>query len=290
MYCFRIADITIDISWENAADRSRCYAYHDCTVLPRALEAFRAEAACAQPDMTVRIDSVKKYKGPAQLKKIYDQSFYEKGDRMILTIYDPCRPNVPGCSIAMSKSYSDIEYIPHIKEYEHYDLQWLMHPFEGLALHKGGLVLHGAAVEYQDKGFIFTGISGSGKSTQAHLWQKYRNALIINGDCPYIKLTNGSPRMYGTPFCGSSGESINRSTALHAVILVRQGSENTVTELKGQDAFLAVFANVLHSNFDAGCLDLVINNLKSVMTQIRVFELTCTIGVSAVEVLEKALM
>jgi hypothetical protein len=165
-----------------------------------------------------------------------------------------------------------------------------MHPFEGRALHKGGFVLHGAAVEHLGKGLIFTGVSGSGKSTQAHLWQRHRNALIINGDCPYIQLEDGKPRMYGTPFCGSSGECINRNTALEAVILVKQGTENTTTELEGQDAFLAVFANVLHSNFDAGCLDLVINNLKSVMTQIRVFELTCTIGVSAVEILEKALM
>ena len=43
-------------------------------------------------------------------------------------------------------------------------------------------VLHSSYIVYHDQAILFTAPSGVGKSTQASLWQKYRNIKIINGD------------------------------------------------------------------------------------------------------------
>lgn len=290
MYNYQIAELNVCVSWENEIKKSCHYLYRDCTILPRCLAAFFSEASSSEPDMKVRVCELRDFISNEPYKRIHNQAFVEKDNKLIMTVYDPNEPDKAGYSIEMSKDYSLAIYIPHIREYEHYDLQWMMYPFEGRLLFNGGLVLHGAAVEYKDKGFIFTGISGAGKSTQAHLWQKYRNALIINGDCPSILMKDGKPFLYGTPWCGTSGESINRKTHLSAVILVKKGAANSIREIKGSSAFLTILANVFHSNFDKVTLDLSITNVKKIIEHIRVFELTCTINEEAVKILEKEIM
>jgi hypothetical protein len=287
---FEIADIALSVAWEDEEGKSRHYRYQDCIVLPRILEAYRSETANEDPDMKVAVHKLGEFLCGDECKKIYNQSFRRMDDLMIMTVYDPYRQDVPGYSITMSEDYSCVDFVPHIKEYRHYDLQWMMYPFEGKALYKGGIVLHGAAIEYNGAGIVFTGISGSGKSTQAHLWQKYRDALILNGDCPYIRIIDGVPKVFGTPWCGTSGESIRRSAALKAVVYIKKGERNLLRELTGNDAFLAVLSNVLRPNFDDKTLDLAIENLQKLIRHIRVFEITSTISEEAVEVLEKEIV
>jgi hypothetical protein len=283
---FQIANITISVLWENEEQKDIYYRYHDCIIMPRILEAFRAKELHAETDLTVSVRTMKPYTGPIIRERVYNETFYREDGKIILTIFNPYHLEVPGYSLSMSEDYADVVYTPHIKEYENYDLQFVMIPFEGRVLQKGGVVLHGAAVEHLGKGIIFTGVSGAGKSTQAHLWQKYRNALILNGDCPVIRLDKGKPRIYGTPWCGTSGEAINRNTELSSVVLVKQGEKSALRRLEGQSAYLAVLANVFRSNNDVSAVDLAISNLKSIVEQIQVFELTCTISEDAVKLLE----
>lgn len=290
MQRYNIGGIHLGVSWENEDGKNRNCRYHDCVVLPRALEAFHTRAVSAEPDMEVSVMSLSGFSGSGKSKRVYNQSFRQADGKMTMTVYDPFDLKVPGYSIVMSKDYSRVKYIPHLQAYEHYDLQWLMHPFEGKALYKGGMVLHGAAVEYGGKGVLFTGTSGAGKSTQAHLWRKHREALIINGDSPLIRTIDGMPKMFGTPWSGSSGESVNRSVPLDAIVYVRQGTENALSELTGNEAFLAVLANVNRSNFDNDSTDLAIENLKRIIHSLRVFDFTCTKNVESVEFLEKKIL
>ncbi len=290
MHFYQIAEIHVGVSWENEKERVRCYHYHDCIILPRSMAAFYPEAVAEEPDMNVRVCGLNEFTGAAYCKRIYNHAFFDRPDQHIMMVYDPNHLTTPGYSIEMSKDYSQVKFLPHIREYEHYDLQWMMYPFEGRLLYKGGVVLHGAAVEYKGNGFIFTGISGAGKTTQAHLWQSYRNAIILNGDCPALRMKDGIPYVYGTPWCGTSGEFINRRAHLSAVILVKQGVSNSIRELTGTTAILAVLANVLHSSFDQALFDLSIENLKEIIQHIRVFELTCTISEEAVKILEEEML
>jgi len=165
MSCYQIADISLGVLWGNEHIKNKKYRYHDCIVLPRILEAFRCNEKHQKLDMNVKVNEIREFSFNKNYKKIFNQSFFQQDDKMVMTVYDPYDEAMPGYSIVMSSDYSYVEYTPHIKEYEHYDLQWLMHPFEGKVLYKGGIVLHGAAIEHNGKGIIFTGISGSGKTT-----------------------------------------------------------------------------------------------------------------------------
>ena len=47
--------------------------------------------------------------------------------------------------------------------------------------------MHASLVDRSNKGLMFLGPSGIGKTTQAELWMKYRDAEIINGDMVFVK-------------------------------------------------------------------------------------------------------
>ena len=53
---------------------------------------------------------------------------------------------------------------------------------EELVAESNGCVLHSSFVAKDDKAILSTGPCSIGKSTQAGLWKKYADALIINGD------------------------------------------------------------------------------------------------------------
>lgn len=291
---YQIAGVNISVTWEEEQEKEDIYKYHDCIILPRMMEAFRLREklqTLSFGKMDVVVHGVKgfevldfKTKG----RQVYNQQWHEEEDENIFTLYDLWKGQ-GGYSLRMSKDYSRIEYIPHCKEYAHYDLQWLMFAFECRVLHLGGIVLHGAAIEYKGEGIIFSGVSGAGKSTQAHLWQAYRNALILNGDAPAIHDINGIPKVFGTPWCGSSGEAVNRSAPLKAIVLVKQGEKNEVRKLEEKEAVLAIFSNTFHMNFDFKLIDFCMTYIQRLVNNIEVYELTCRVDEEAVNVMERVL-
>ena len=55
---------------------------------------------------------------------------------------------------------------------------------------KGTVLFHAAVVSHQDKGYIFLGPSGTGKSTHARLWLKYiEDTELVNDDNPVVRIS-----------------------------------------------------------------------------------------------------
>ena len=49
------------------------------------------------------------------------------------------------------------------------------------------LLMHASAVSWNGQGLVFTAPSGTGKTTQAELWARYKGAKILNGDKVFLK-------------------------------------------------------------------------------------------------------
>jgi hypothetical protein len=138
------------------------------------------------------------------------------------------------------------------------------------------------------KAVLFSAASGVGKSTQAALWQKHRDAEIINGDKAGILVENGVYAC-GVPFCGTSGICQNRIMPLGAIVLLSQGKANSVKRLSGLEALQGVLKNVhldlLAPDEQRRIFDLLINLLSFV----PVYFFECTASEEAVDALETAL-
>ncbi|MDO4978494.1 MAG: hypothetical protein Q4E53_14690 [Eubacteriales bacterium] len=76
--------------------------------------------------------------------------------------------------------------------------------FEKYLLQRQAFILHSCYVSYQNEGIAFTAPSGTGKSTQGALWEKYGQGEVINGDRSILQYKEGKWYIHSLPFCGSS--------------------------------------------------------------------------------------
>ena len=78
---------------------------------------------------------------------------------------------------------------------------------------------------------LFTAPSGTGKSTQAGLWERFAGAETLNGDRSMLRRVDGVWTAFGSPFAGTSGIYRNESAPVRALIVLRQAPENTIRRL-----------------------------------------------------------
>jgi hypothetical protein len=65
---------------------------------------------------------------------------------------------------------------------------------------RGGVLVHCAAIKVGDETFLFTGQSGSGKSTVVALSRERGWSTALSDDLVLLRFANGAWRAYGTPF------------------------------------------------------------------------------------------
>lgn len=112
-----------------------------------------------------------------------------------------------------------------------------------LLLENGALLLHSSfIITRSGTAVIFTGQSGIGKTTQALLWQKHADALIVNGDRSALKIVDGRLTACGVPFCGSSDIALNRKAPVEAIVSLSQGSVNKCRRLSAAESFYALLS------------------------------------------------
>ena len=98
-------------------------------------------------------------------------------------------------------------------------------------LNHNGIVFHSSAVVYNNKAYLFTAPSGTGKSTHTSLWIKYlgnEKAKILNDDKPALVFENGKVYAYGTPFSGKTDLNINEKYELGGICYLSQGDKNEI--------------------------------------------------------------
>lgn len=160
---------------------------------------------------------------------------------------------------------------------------------ETLLLHFGRGILHASFISHAGQAIAFTAPCGTGKSTQAELWRRYRGAEIINGDKTVLAELDGVEYACGLPLCGTSEICRNRNVPLRAVVLLRQGKENEIRRLRGAQAVKALLEQLYLQPWNARAAELALELSARVCCRVPVFLLRCLPDVSAVECLENAL-
>lgn len=156
------------------------------------------------------------------------------------------------------------------------------------AVRKKILYLHGSLISHQVHGLMFLGPSGIGKTTQAELWNRYRDALIINGDVVFVQETENTFLGWGTPWHGSSPYCENTNVPVHAMIVLKQSPENSIRELTGFEKVTAVSQSVFYPRWLEKGMELCLETLDHLLTKVPVYELSCRPDEEAVRLTEEA--
>ena len=161
--------------------------------------------------------------------------------------------------------------------------------FYAHAVQRRMIQLHSSLVDFQGHGILFLGPSGIGKTTQAELWNKYRDALIINGDIVFVQETEENFLGWGTPWHGSSPYCENTNVPVHAMIVLKQDTENSIRELIGFEKVTAVSNSVFYPQWVENGMELCLETLDHLLSRISVYELRCRPDEDAVALTEKTI-
>jgi len=123
-----------------------------------------------------------------------------------------------------------------------------------LLYHFDGIFLHGAALLYQGKAYLFTAPPGTGKSTHALLWKEKLGdrVQILNGDKPLLRLKNGIVTVYGSPWRGKEQLGFNGSAPLGGIYILRRGTQNQVTGIDPVGALAELLGATVYPPDEAG--------------------------------------
>lgn len=167
---------------------------------------------------------------------------------------------------------------------DYHELIVLFRKLTEVLLPLGIFFLHSAVVEFDKKGYIFTGKSGAGKSTHAGLWEEFiPGATIINGDKPFIKKEADGFYAYGNPWAGKEGKGANKRTKVSAVCFIKQGKENIISELNSAFIISKIFDQIAYPKTKENT-ETLLGLLDSFLSSIPFYELECDVSREAVMV------
>lgn len=101
------------------------------------------------------------------------------------------------------------------------------------------MVFHGAAFKWNEKAYIFTAPSGTGKTTQVKLWETLfpDEMTILNGDKPILEMKDHEIIVHPSPWKGK--ENLGRddiTVPLGGIIFLRQDQSNSIKKLSESEA------------------------------------------------------
>ena len=136
------------------------------------------------------------------------------------------------------------------------------YPLDGLILYyltviHGDIMIHASGVNNNGHGYLFSGVSGKGKTTMAKLWDNC-GAKVIHDDRLIIRKTGNGYTMYNTPVYDDEKP---LHSPLYKIFLLDHGIENKIIPVKGANAVSLVMANCIQHNWGH---DIITGLLESV--------------------------
>lgn len=153
----------------------------------------------------------------------------------------------------------------------------------------GAVSLHSSFITHNGQAILFSAPSGTGKSTQAALWEQHAGAEQINGDRSVIRCVDGVWTAFGFPFAGSSGIYKNKSAPIRAIVVLRQAPENAIARLGASEAFRLLYSETAIQRWNTQGHAAAVDLLIRLSAAVPVYRLGCTPDERAVNLLQKTL-
>jgi hypothetical protein len=106
-------------------------------------------------------------------------------------------------------------------------------------------MIHASGVNNGGRGYIFSGVSGKGKSTMAMLWDSC-GAKVIHDDRLILRNTGNGYTMFNTPVYRND---VPDESPINKIFIIEHGIENKIIPVKGATAIGLVMANCIQHNW-----------------------------------------
>ncbi|TLX75180.1 hypothetical protein E9993_09770 [Labilibacter sediminis] len=150
----------------------------------------------------------------------------------------------------------------------------LIHPLGSLILlylmhWKEALLIHASGVVYGQKAFVFTGVSGIGKSTMAKLWSE-SGVQVLNDDRLVMRKVGKKVMVYNNPM--PYYQQHPREGELKKIFLLKQSPDNYIKPLKGVAAYSRVLGNFIQQFYQQSMVKKHLEIVEDVLGIVDVYE------------------
>ena len=151
-------------------------------------------------------------------------------------------------------------------------------PLGAIAIHSSVLVKDGGAV-------LCLGESGTGKSTHTRLWREHiAGTTLLNDDSPIIRLVDGVPTAFGSPWSGKTPCYRNLSYPIRGFMRLSQAPYNKIHRLPVLNAIGALLPSCPPAfAYDEKLQDNICDTLSDMISSVPVFHLECLPDAAAAE-------
>lgn len=167
---------------------------------------------------------------------------------------------------------------------------WFYIHIEELLLQNRALILHSASIIYRGKAIIFTAPSGTGKTTQTDLWERYRDGVThLNGDRTLLQHTLDGWYACGFPIYGGSVRCVQAAVPIHAIVVIRQSPVDQIRALSPLEKVSLLYSEITVPTMDRAVVESAMDLIQLAAEEIPVVQLDCTMNETAVEALHRRL-
>ena len=138
------------------------------------------------------------------------------------------------------------------------------------------LLVHASLVRKDGYGYAFIAKSGTGKSTQVSMWLRHiPDCDMMNDDNPIIRIIDGKPWIFGSPWSGKTPCYRNVKAQLGAVTQIDRASVNSIEKLSPIDALVNFIPACSSIKWDERIYDEIIRNITQVIETTPFYMLHC---------------
>ena len=198
-------------------------------------------------------------------------SIYKQSDRLIFILYNQKKINT-----VQQIGYLDASF-SHWKIFSqgiNGVIQPMVYPMGPILLHyitlqSDAAMMHASCAFDGINGRLFSGFSGSGKSTISKIWAD-AGSQIINDDRLIIRYQQDAYYVYNTPMYYSDR---SKKASLNSIFLISHAPENKIKRLKGAEAITKVMAFSIQNNFDPFWVEKRLQFFSKLCDQISIYSL-----------------
>lgn len=139
------------------------------------------------------------------------------------------------------------------------------------------VAIHTSVIEYKGRTVLFLGESGTGKSTHTRLWREnIEGAVLLNDDSPMLRIIDGKPWMFGSPWSGKTPCYKQESYPLAACVRLSQAPYNKIQRLSIPQAYAALHPSCPPDfAYDDSLYDYISETIGEVLAQVPLYHLAC---------------
>jgi len=169
------------------------------------------------------------------------------------------------------------------------DALMLIYAFAG-AYHQT-LLIHASCVSYHGYGYPFIAKSGTGKSTHTSLWLKYiEGSELMNDDNPVVRIVDGTPYIYGSPWSGKTPCYKDVKAPLGAVTRIDRALANSVDRLDPVQAFASLLPACSSMKWDTNLYKHLCDTVTTIIETTPIYTLHCLPDEEAARVCHKTIV